>query len=126
MFSHQFYNLVHIVGIVLAMSALGGAAMLAIATPAGMVPRPERRLLAMLHGVGVLLVLVGGFGMLARLGVMHGGGFPGWIWVKLGVWGVVAGALLVPRRNPALAKPLLLALPVLGGLATYMAVYKPL
>jgi hypothetical protein len=31
----------------------------------------------------------------------------------------------VANRRPALAKPLLLSLPVLGGLAAYMAVYKP-
>jgi hypothetical protein len=72
----------------------------------------------------VFLVLLGGFGMLARLGITHSG-FPGWIWVKLAVWAVVAAALFLPRRNPALAKPLLFALPVLGGLAAYMAIYKP-
>ena len=124
MFSHPFYNVVHIVGIVMAIAALGGAALLALAPP-GAAARPERRLLAILHGVGVLLILVGGFGMLARLGVMHGGGFPGWIWVKLAVWAVVAGALFLPRRNPRLARPLLLSLPVLAGLAAYMAIYKP-
>ena len=124
MLSHAFYNLVHVIGIILAMLALGGASILAMATPAGATPRPTRRLLAILHGVGVFLVLLGGFGMLARLGITQGG-FPGWIWVKLAVWAVVAAALFLPRRYPAIAKPLLLALPVLGGLAAYMAIYKP-
>ena len=124
MLPHTFYNLVHIVGIMLAMLAVGGAAVLAMATPAGATPRPTRRLLAILHGIGVFLVLLGGFGMLARLGITQSG-FPGWIWVKLGVWVVVAAAVFLPRRNPALARPLLFALPVLGGLAAYMAIYKP-
>lgn len=124
MLSHSFYNLVHIVGIILAMLALGGAAILAMVTPVGATPRPTRRLLAILHGVGMFLVLLGGFGMLARLGIAHTG-FPGWIWVKLAVWAVVASALFVPRRNPGLARPLLFALPVLGGIAAYMAIYKP-
>lgn len=124
MLSHAFYNLVHVIGIILAMLALGGASILAMATPAGATPRPTRRLLAILHGVGVFLVLLGGFGMLARLGITQGG-FPGWIWVKLAVWAVVAAALFLPRRYPAIAKPLLFALPVLGGLAAYMAIYKP-
>lgn len=124
MLPHSLYNLVHIVGIILAMLALGGATILAMATPAGTTPRPTRRLLAILHGIGVFLVLLGGFGMLARLGITQGG-FPGWIWVKLAVWAIVAAALFLPRRNPAIAKPLLLALPVLGGLAAYMAIYKP-
>lgn len=124
MLSHSFYNVVHIVGIILAMLALGGAAILAMAAPAGATPPPTRRLLAILHGFGVFLVLLGGFGMLARLGITQTG-FPGWIWVKLAVWAIVAAALFLPRRNPALARPLLLALPLLGGLAAYMAIYKP-
>ncbi len=121
--SHQFYNLVHIIGLVLIMSALGGAATRGMT--GGIEPRPDRRMLAILHGIGAFLILLGGFGMLARLGFMHGANFPGWLWVKLLVWGVLVVALLVVRRRPNLARPLLLALPFLGGLAAYMAIYKP-
>jgi hypothetical protein len=124
MISHSFYNIVHVVGIILAMLALGGAAMLAMSTPAGAMPKPARRLLAIMHGIGAFLILLGGFGMLARLGI-HGG-FPAWLWVKLGIWAIVAAGLFLPRRNPSLAKPLLLALPILGGVAAYMAIYKPI
>lgn len=121
----QVYKVIHIVGLILLMSALGGAAVRAmIGAPAD--ATPTRRLLAILHGSGAFLVLLGGFGMLARLGIMAGGGsFPGWIWVKLIIWGMLAVALVIPRRRPTLARPLLLALPVLGGLAAYMAIYKP-
>ena len=124
MFSHQLYNVVHIVGIVLVMSALGGAAVYAMIGEARSGPSP-RRLLGMLHGAGAFLVLLGGFGMLARLGFMRGASFPGWLWVKLVVWAVLAIALLVPFRRPALGRTLLLTLPVLGGVAAYMAIYKP-
>lgn len=124
MFSHQFYNVVHIVGIVLVMAALGGGAVHALNGGTRATNR-ARGLLAGLHGGGLLLVLVGGFGMLARLGFRHGANFPGWLWVKLGVW-VTAGALLaLVGRRPALARPALVALPLLGGLAAYMAIYKP-
>ena len=122
--SHQFYNVVHIVGIVLIMSALGGAAVRAMIGGAEDLPS-ARRMLAILHGIGAFLVLLGGFGMLARLGLMHGVSFPGWLWVKLVIWGILAVALFIPRRRPKLARPLLLALPLLGGLAAYMAIYKP-
>jgi hypothetical protein len=125
MLSHQLYNVMHIVGIILLMSALGGAAIHGMTgTPSE--PGRARRLLAILHGAGAFLILLGGFGMLARLGVMHGSGFPGWVWVKLIVWGLLAAALIAPYRRPGLGKPLLLALPVLGGLAAYMAIYKPI
>jgi hypothetical protein len=125
MFSHQLYNVVHIVGIILMMSALGGAAVYGM-TDTPLETRRVRRLLGVLHGIGAFLILLGGFGMLARLGVMHGAGFPGWIWVKVVVWALLAVALVAPYRRPALAKPLLLALPILGGLAAYMAIYKPI
>jgi hypothetical protein len=123
MFSHQLYNLVHIVGIVLVVSALAGAAVLAH-TRGDHETRPTRRFLAILHGLGAFLVLLGGFGMLARLGIVQGG-LPGWIWVKLGIWVIVAAALMLPYRRPAMARALVLALPVLVGLAAYMALYKP-
>jgi hypothetical protein len=122
---HEFYNVVHIVGIILLMSALGGAAVRAMTAGAAETPS-IRRLLAVLHGLGAFLVLLGGFGMLARLGIMHGGSFPGWVWVKLLLWTLLAVAVILPRKRPDLARPLLLALPLLGGLAAFMAIYKPL
>ncbi|MDQ3699050.1 MAG: hypothetical protein M3373_13665 [Gemmatimonadota bacterium] len=124
MFSHQLYNVIHIVGIVLIMSALGGIALHSI-NGGTRQTNAARGLIASLHGVGVLLILIGGFGMLARIGLPHGGGFPAWLWVKIGVWGLLAASAFLPYRRPALAKPLLIALPVLGGLAAYMAIYKP-
>jgi hypothetical protein len=125
MFSHAFYNVVHIVGIVLAMSALGATAVHALNGGTRQTNR-ARALVAARHGAGVLLILVGGFGMLARLGFRHGANFPGWLWVKLAVWVTVAALVVVPYRRPALAKPVYLALPILGGVAAYMAIYKPI
>ena len=124
MFSHQFYNLVHIVGLVLIMSGLGGMAFQA-AGGADCGSRGLRRVAMGLHGLGVFLILLGGFGMLARLGIVHGASWPGWLWVKVAVWGMLAAVALLPYRWPATAVPLLLLLPLLGGLAAYMAIYKP-
>src|SRR5688500_9670542 len=76
MFSHQFYNVVHVVGIALLAAALGGMSLHAINGGTRRESR-SRGLVAALHGTGALLVLVGGFGMLARLGVRHGASFPG-------------------------------------------------
>jgi hypothetical protein len=75
------------------------------------------RLMAPFHGAGLLLVLVGGFGMLVRLGFQHGTNFPVRLWAKLAIWLALGAALMLPYRRPTLAKPLLLLLPVLGGLA---------
>jgi hypothetical protein len=124
MFSHQLYNVVHIVGIILLMAALGGIALHA-SNGGTRQANASRKLVAVMHGLGVFLILLGGFGMLARLGIVQGGGFPMWVWLKVAVWGILAGAIVLPYRRPALARPLLIALPILGGLAAWFAIYKP-
>jgi hypothetical protein len=125
MLPYQFYKVVHIVGIALLMSALGAVALHALN---GGLKRDNRArgLVAALHGVGILLVLVGGFGMLARIGFPHGALFPGWLWVKLAVWALLGAAVAVPYRRPGLSRTMLVALPLLAGLAAYMAIYKPI
>lgn len=125
MFPHQFYNVVHILGIALLMTALGGMALHALN---GGLKRDNRAraLVTGLHGLGLLLVLVGGFGMLARLGFPHGAMFPGWLWVKLAVWLALGAAAALPYRRPGLTRPMLVTIPLLAGLAAYMAIYKPI
>lgn len=124
MFSHQFYNVVHIVGLVLMMTALGGM-VVAGASAAGPGPRWIRWMTLGFHGFGAFLILLGGFGMLARLGIVAGHSWPGWIWAKVIIWGLLGVAAVLPLRFPRTALPLLLLLPVLGGTAAYMAIYKP-
>lgn len=122
MFSHPFYNVVHIVGLVLLMAGLGGMA--ALSSTAQRAPW-IRRSLAAFHGLGAFLILLGGFGMLARLGFVQGTAWPGWVWVKVGIWGMLGIAAFLPFRYPRAAMPLMLLLPVLGGFAAYLAIYKP-
>ncbi|HEX9164345.1 MAG TPA: hypothetical protein VF862_00430 [Gemmatimonadales bacterium] len=124
MLSHSVYNILHVVGIILIMTALGALALHAI-NGGTRESNSARGLIAGWHGLGALLVLVGGFGMLARIGFEHGSAFPGWLVVKIVIWLTLAGSVVVPYRRPALARPLLLALPLLGGLAAFMAIYKP-
>lgn len=124
MFSHPFYNLVHIVGLVLLMAGLGGIALSAESNSAR--PGWVRRYALVFHGLGLFLILLGGFGMLARLGIVRGTSWPGWVWVKMVVWGALGIAVFLPHRFPVTARPVLVLLPVLGGLAAYMAIYKPL
>jgi hypothetical protein len=69
-------------------------------------------------------VLLGGFGLLARLGVVRGV-FPLWVWIKLTVWVVLSLAVMLPYRRPQLAKPLFFLYPILGAIAAWAAIYKP-
>ena len=122
MFSFQLYNVVHIVGILLLMVGLGGMAAMA---SVGSRPAGLRRFTAAFHGLGLFVILLGGFGMLARLGIVQGSSWPGWLWAKVIIWGILGAAAVLPYRYPRTALPMMLVLPLLGGAAAYMAIYKP-
>jgi hypothetical protein len=122
--SLAFYKVLHVLAVFLVIAALGGVAAHA-ASGQSKQASPLYRLSMALHGVGLLLALVGGFGMLAKLGVDGGALIPGWAWAKMVVWLLFAAAIAVPYRAPQAARHLLWGLPVLGGIATYLAIYKP-
>lgn len=113
MISYAVYKIVHLTGVMMVFLAVGGLLM----NPS------SRRPLAMLHGFGLFLSLLGGFGLLARLGVTHGG-LPGWALAKLGIWTVFALAIMAPRF-PRFAKAAWPLAVVLGAGAAYIAGSKP-
>ena len=123
MISLNLYKLVHILGILLVFSSFGGLVLHAMnggtkATNAG------RRIVTNGYGVGLFLILLGGFGMLARLGIVQGG-LPGWIWLKLAVWIAVGGLFALPSRRPDASRLLWILGPALGLLAAWAGLYKP-
>lgn len=125
MISYPVYRLVHLVGIFLLFVVLGGlsyGAARAEAGGGGVSPR----LAMVLHGVALFIVLLGGFGLLARLGIVQGTSWPGWVWAKLAIWLLAGAAVMVPRWRPQWAGGLFVALPVLGGLAAWLAIFKPI
>ena len=84
-----FYYVIHVAGLLL----LSGAAFAAFSDPSP----ARRRLGSIAASVLGLVVLTGGFGLLARLGY----GWPGWMIVKLAcLSGVVLSIFLVYRRPP--------------------------
>ena len=124
MISYELYKVIHLVGVLVLFSVLGGAMVHAINGGTAST-NAARRAMTVLHGTGLLVILVAGFGLVARLDLLSGG-VPGWVIGKLVIW-LLAGLLLtVPRQRPALARPILLAgLPILAAAAAWLAVYKP-
>lgn len=108
-----FYHVLHLVSLF----CLFGATFSAFAAP-----EPERRksLLAA-SGIASLLVLISGFGLLAKLQV----GFPVWILVKLVCWFVVSGLAGVAFRKRALVRPLTILTVALSLTAVVMVYYRP-
>ena len=118
------YKLMHFVGIFMLITAFAATSM-HVLRGGSRADNPYRRVLGIVHGVAALLILTGGFGMLARMGVMQGGGLPNWIFVKLGIWVALAAAMTVPYLGRRYARSALIAVPVLAVFAAATALYKP-
>ncbi len=121
--SYQAYKVLHLLGVVFLFMSLGGMALLGMS---GSFKRSVvgRRLAVVSHGVALAIILVAGFGLLARLGLMAGG-IPGWAWLKLGIWLLMGASVVALKRSAGLARVLWFVLPLLGALAAWLAVAKP-
>ena len=113
----------HLLGIVTLFTAMGGSVLHALnggtrQTNAG------RGLVAALHGIALLLILVGGFGMMARMGIMSSG-WPGWLHAKLTIWVLLPILGFIGARKPEYSRVTLMLMPIVGGLAAWIAIYKP-
>lgn len=119
--SYNFYNLLHLFGIFLLFISLGGLFLHAI-NGGTKESNGARKLVAISHGVALFLILLAGFGMLARIEMSAA---EPWVIIKLVIWLVMGAALVIPYRVPQLARPLWLMLPLLGLLAAWTALNKP-
>jgi len=122
--SYQFYKIMHLFGIFAMLVALAVSCGHA-ALGGRRADNPMRKLLGAVHGIALLLVLTGGFGMLARLGAMHGA-LPMWVYLKLAIWVAFGAAITLPYLSRGWARALLVAMPVLAALAGATALLKPM
>lgn len=121
MLSYSIYKLIHLVAIFLLLTGLGGLWALKAAADASEYPK-LRKLLMAIHGIALFLVLLGGFGTMARLGISTP--WPTWIWVKLGIW-IVLGALpAILNRGSGVAKLAMFLAPLLAAVAAWAAIYQ--
>lgn len=123
MLSAEVYKIIHLLGVFMVFVALGGLCLHAVNGGSTETNR-ARRLVALTYGIGLLVILVGAFGWLARTGVMAGG-LPGWVWVKLALWLALGGLLSLPGRRPELGRVLWFVGPAVGVLAAAIAITKP-
>ena len=85
---YWFYQIAHLFSVIL----LAGVTFAALAAP-----RPENRRLALMgSGIAAAVALVSGFGMLG----IGGFGFPGWVFVKIAAWIVLAALTGLAFRRP--------------------------
>ena len=119
--SYEFYKILHILGIMLLFFGFGG---LLISAYARVELKKQARIMGFVaHGVGLMVILVSGFGMAARLGMMSG--LPGWVKAKIGIWALLGIMISVVKRKGYIGWPVAILLWGLGTTAAIFAITKP-
>jgi hypothetical protein len=119
MFSYEIYKVLHILGVLMVVTGLVSGSVVSWVDNA---THPARKLSAMTSGIGLMIVLLAGFGMLARLQISPG---QPWVTGKLSIW-LLLGAFPVIARKLKMKAPIFWATVVLlASFAGYLAIYKP-
>ena len=119
--SYEVYKIIHLVAIVLLFSGLVG--LLTIQMSGGVLAGKARSMVFLSHGIGLMLLLISGFGLLARLGLTSG--LPGWIYAKLIIWFILGAAISVVKRKGIIGWPIFISLIAIFTIAAVVAITKP-
>ena len=113
-----FYKVLHIIGILMLFLSIGGAIIRAAIDQKN---EKLEKFVLMNHGIALIIIVVAGFGQLAKLGIV----FSGWVVVKIMIW-LLMGALIMPiKKMPEKRIVWWFSALVLGALAAILALYKP-
>jgi hypothetical protein len=117
--SYQLYKVFHVLGVMLLFAGAGGLILQHLQEHGS---EAARKLAGATHGIGLLLLLIAGFGAAAT--------WPWsltapWIVGKMVIWLIFALLPLILRKLPRQAALLWWASALLGAVAAYLAIYKP-
>jgi hypothetical protein len=115
----QTYKWLHLVGVFFILISFG--ALISRAASGTEKSVFSKRQLSIIHGIGMLMSLTGGFGMLARLGIT-GGDWPSWVSAKFAIW-LALGFLIAPvNRLPAKSATWWWLVMLLAIIAAYLGI----
>jgi uncharacterized membrane protein SirB2 len=87
--SYEFYKIAHLFSIGVFLTAIGALFW----------RKDKLVIMSILMGVTTLVILVSGMGLIARIGISHGEGWPAWLQAKLAIWAILGiGAPIVLKR----------------------------
>ncbi len=111
--SAQVYHLLHLIS---------GFLLVATTFQAFAAPTPERRRkTSIVSGVLALLMLVGGFGLMARFSY----DWSVWIYIKIAAWLVVSSLAGIAFRRPGMVRLLSIICAVAVAAAVWAVYYRP-
>ncbi|MEJ6571859.1 MAG: hypothetical protein QNL01_01570 [Akkermansiaceae bacterium] len=117
--NYETYRLIHFAGIFTLFFAFGSL----------FAGKSSTKGAAIGHGIGLLLILLGGFGMQAKMKdvytALYGTGFPTWMILKLVIWIIFGGAMVLAKRRIVQGVAAWILIIVLGLASAYLAFNKP-
>ena len=108
---YTFYKITHLIGISALALGVGGM----------MAGGDKRKAFAILQGIGLLVMLVSGFGLLAKLSL----GFPPFAIVKTILWLLIGAMPMILRKLKAPLPAAIITSLVLVGIMAWLGVVKP-
>lgn len=118
---YEFYKVLHMLGLMLLFFGFGGLLMAAYSRAE--LKKSARIMGFITHGFGLLLLLISGFGMSAKLGLMAG--LPQWVQAKVGIWLLLGLSISLVKRKGTIGWPIAILLWGLGTSAAIIAINKP-
>ena len=115
---YQLYQIIHLTGVLMVFLAYGG---MIVRSATGSDNKGLRRLGGITSGIGLFLILLGGFGLLAVMNY----GWPLWVLIKVGVWVLLGGMIAVINRKPECSQFSWWFTIILGMIALLMVILKP-
>ncbi|MGJ3243711.1 MAG: hypothetical protein ACFE0O_12270 [Opitutales bacterium] len=113
------YQLIHLSGVLMVFLSFGALIARAWLQPENI---KLRKFGGIVSGIGLFLILLGGFGLLARV---YGNEWYPWVIVKLVVWLLLGAMLAFINRKPQLAPVWFWTTLVLGFVSVSMVYIKP-
>lgn len=112
--SYEVYKFLHLLGLGAVAFSFGAFAMRS-EDPS------KKKLPSAVHGVGLFLVLLGGFGMAAKMKLAVAS--TPWVIFKVVVWLGLGGFMAINKRKPDLVPKAQVALTLLAVVAAYLGVF---
>ncbi|MCB0422066.1 MAG: hypothetical protein KDD61_13800 [Bdellovibrionales bacterium] len=121
MINYEVYKIIHLLGLFMVFGALGGLLM-HLKQGGSKESFSGKKFFSIVHGIGLTLAILGGFGLLARLKISAS---EGWVLLKIAFWVLLAVFSLLAYRAPRMVTLFWGVLFFIGGTAVYLVQYKP-
>lgn len=108
-----FYHVAHIIGLIFVFVGFGA-----------LLSSESSRSAMKWHGIGLVISLVSGFGLLAKLQLSAT--MPPWVWIKIALWFVLGGLPVLARRKVLSPTVVMLLAVAVAAYMGYLGNQKPI